>query len=180
MITCNNRFSILDSDKLLSDTTVNEVAQKNYADQILNVAQYSNYGKVFIKPKQTQSKEAPGTNPENKDKSTQKGCEASMAQSTKEVEEVPTKKEPKEEIVRISRTQISKEPGSMKLARLKRDERKPLNKKEMLVQVKLETLDSGKRYMTKVILDSGCQKSSINKDYVQRNGIETKKLETLL
>ena len=102
-VTCNNRFSVLDSDKLLSDTTVNEVAQKNYVDQILNVAQYSNYGKVFIKSRKTESKEALGTNPKNKEKSNKKGCNASEAQFTKIVEEGLAKKEPKEEI-RVSQT----------------------------------------------------------------------------
>ena len=46
----------------------------------------------------------------------------------------------------------------------------------MDVPVQLQTIDDGRFFATKALLDSGCTGSAINKKFVEKNGISTKKV----
>jgi hypothetical protein len=102
---------------------------------------------------------------------TQKGNDRSpRAQSTlHKVEEAPTKVDAKKE--------IGLGKIGLRVARQKRDNQLPSNRREMMVQVQLETLDTGIQKMTKALIDSGSQDNVISKEYVQQQGFTLKKLE---
>jgi hypothetical protein len=91
------------------------------------------------------------------------------AQSTLHiVEEVPDKKTPKKEIDLGKITHV---------ARQKRDNQLPSNRREMMVHARLETLDTGVQKMTKALIDSGSQDNVISKEYVIQRGFTQKKLD---
>ena len=46
----------------------------------------------------------------------------------------------------------------------------------MDVPVQLQTIDDGRFFATKALLDSGCTGSAINKKFVEKHGISTKKV----
>jgi hypothetical protein len=104
-------------------------------------------------------------------KKTQKGGDRNpRAQSTlHKVEEAPTTVDAKKE--------IGLGKIGFRVARQKRDNQLPSNRREMMIQAMLETLDNGIQKMTKALIDSGSQDNVISKEYVQQQGFTLKKLE---
>jgi hypothetical protein len=86
-----------------------------------------------------------------------------------EVEEAPMKQNAKKEI------NLGK--ITSRIAHQRRDNQLPSNRQEMMIQAKLETLDTHVQKMTKALIDSGSQDNVISKEYVQQQGFTLKKLD---